>query len=95
MKRISIGVLVLLLMVGSYIVGRRRTGHGPAVLSRDSQRVLYWVDPMHPDYKSDHPGVAPDCGMELEPVYEEAVAASGGSAAPMAPEARVVSPMVV
>src|SRR5437588_9039922 len=37
----------------------------------DSRRVLYWVDPMHPDYKSDHPGIAPDCGMPLEPVYAE------------------------
>jgi RND family efflux transporter MFP subunit len=26
---------------------------------------------MHPAYKSDKPGIAPDCGMKLEPVYEE------------------------
>jgi RND family efflux transporter MFP subunit len=25
---------------------------------------------MHPGYKSDKPGIAPDCGMKLEPVYE-------------------------
>jgi len=25
---------------------------------------------MHPAYKSDKPGIAPDCGMALEPVYE-------------------------
>jgi len=30
------------------------------------------VDPMHPAYKSDKPGVAPDCGMKLEPVYANA-----------------------
>ncbi len=24
---------------------------------------------MHPWYKSDKPGVAPDCGMKLEPIY--------------------------
>src|SRR5947207_10798458 len=34
-------------------------------------RALYWVDPMHPTYKSDKPGKAPDCGMDLVPVYEE------------------------
>ena len=34
------------------------------------RRVLYWIDPMHPAYKSDKPGIAPDCGMKLEPVYE-------------------------
>jgi RND family efflux transporter MFP subunit len=31
---------------------------------------------MHPAYKSDKPGIAPDCGMKLEPVY-----ADGGPAA--------------
>src|SRR5262249_13373932 len=34
-------------------------------------KVLYWQDPMHPTYKSDKPGKAPDCGMDLAPVYEE------------------------
>ena len=28
------------------------------------RKVLYWVDPMHPAYKSDKPGIAPDCGMK-------------------------------
>jgi len=81
MKRFSIAALVLLLIVASYFVGRHRTGRGPAVRTSDSRRVLYWVDPMHPDYKSDHPGVAPDCGMALEPVYAESISASGSSAA--------------
>jgi len=36
-----------------------------------ARRVLYWVDPMHPSYRSDKPGTAPDCGMALEPVYAE------------------------
>lgn len=35
------------------------------------KRILYYVDPMHPGYKSDKPGVAPDCGMTLVPVYED------------------------
>jgi len=35
------------------------------------KKVLYWVDPMHPAYKSDKPGKAPDCGMELVPVYDD------------------------
>ena len=33
--------------------------------------MLYWVDPMHPAYRSDKPGTAPDCGMALEPVYAD------------------------
>src|ERR1700746_928988 len=47
------------------------------------RRLLYWVDPMHPDYKSDHAGIAPDCGMPLEPVYREA--AESTVASPLRP----------
>lgn len=38
--------------------------------AKAERRVLYWVDPMHPAYKSNQPGTAPDCGMDLVPVYE-------------------------
>lgn len=38
---------------------------------RNDSKVLYYVDPMHPSYKSDKPGIAPDCGMKLEPVYAD------------------------
>ena len=37
------------------------------------RKILYYVDPMHAWYKSDKPGVAPDCGMKLEPVYAAGV----------------------
>jgi Cu(I)/Ag(I) efflux system membrane fusion protein len=35
------------------------------------RRILYYHDPMHPSYRSDHPGIAPDCNMELTPVYAD------------------------
>jgi multidrug efflux pump subunit AcrA (membrane-fusion protein) len=35
------------------------------------RKVLYWYDPMHPQYKADKPGKAPDCGMDLVPKYAE------------------------
>jgi Cu(I)/Ag(I) efflux system membrane fusion protein len=38
--------------------------------AKTGRRVIYYVDPMHPSYKSDRPGIAPDCGMQLVPVYE-------------------------
>ena len=44
------------------------------VADTGARTILYYVDAMHPWYKSDKPGVAPDCGMKLVPVY----AASGG-----------------
>jgi RND family efflux transporter MFP subunit len=50
-----------------------RDGSGAG--AKTGRRILYYVDPMHPAYKSDKPGIAPDCGMRLEPVYEEGGAA--------------------
>ncbi|MFB3916160.1 MAG: efflux RND transporter periplasmic adaptor subunit [Terriglobales bacterium] len=35
------------------------------------RKILYWYDPMHPQYKSDKPGKAPDCGMDLVPKYAD------------------------
>lgn len=35
------------------------------------RKILYYEDPMHPWYRSDKPGIAPDCGMKLVPVYAE------------------------
>jgi membrane fusion protein, copper/silver efflux system len=35
------------------------------------RKILYYQDPMHPWYKSDKPGIAPDCGMKLVPVYAD------------------------
>jgi Cu(I)/Ag(I) efflux system membrane fusion protein len=37
------------------------------------RKILYWQDPMHPEHRSDKPGVAPDCGMPLVPVYADEV----------------------
>jgi RND family efflux transporter MFP subunit len=34
---------------------------------------------MHPAYKSDKPGIAPDCGMKLQPVYADQGPAAGGA----------------
>jgi RND family efflux transporter MFP subunit len=39
--------------------------------SAEARRVLYYEDPMHPAYRSNKPGTAPDCGMDLVPVYAD------------------------
>ncbi|MBZ5667606.1 MAG: efflux RND transporter periplasmic adaptor subunit [Acidobacteriia bacterium] len=36
-----------------------------------ARKILFWYDPMHPAYKSDKPGIAPDCGMQLVPKYAD------------------------
>ena len=47
----------------------------------DARRILYYQDPMHPAYTSDKPGIAPDCGMKLVPVYAGEAPGAGGAAA--------------
>ena len=49
--------------------------------SKGERKILYWYDPMHPQYKADKPGKAPDCGMDLVPKYaeEQAVSMAPGS----------------
>lgn len=54
-------------------------GPAPAAAVPGARKVLYWVDPMHPAYKSDKPGTAPDCGMDLVPVYDEGAPATASS----------------
>lgn len=71
MWRMSLAVLVVVAIAASYGLGRR---HSYSQTNSDKGRhVLYYVDPMHPSYRSDKPGVAPDCGMQLEPVLAEGV----------------------
>ena len=57
------------MICAAYLAGR---GSRPSVVVNaggSPRPVLYYVDPMHPSYRSERPGKAPDCGMDLEPVY--------------------------
>ena len=65
---IGVALLVAASFAGGFIYRQRVTE--PAAHSKPQRKILYYVDPMHPAYKSDKPGIAPDCGMKLEPVYE-------------------------
>jgi RND family efflux transporter MFP subunit len=66
MKTVAILVLIAAAFVGGYGYGR---WYAKPAAAAARPKVLYWVDPMHPWYKSDKPGTAPDCGMKLKPVY--------------------------
>jgi membrane fusion protein, copper/silver efflux system len=68
--------LLLAAVAGGFVAGRLRF-QGKAAPVR---HILYYVDPMHPSYRSAKPGVAPDCGMELVPVYSS----RPGSSIPLA-----------
>jgi RND family efflux transporter MFP subunit len=58
---------------GGYAVRARKRPAVPVT----THKVLYYVDPMHPGYTSDKPGIAPDCGMTLEPVYADSPPVAG------------------
>lgn len=73
MKPIRLLLSVLLLaavFLGGYLSGSWSTDRRAAA-GKDGRKILYYHDPMHPSYRSDKPGIAPDCGMKLEPVYAD------------------------
>jgi Cu(I)/Ag(I) efflux system membrane fusion protein len=70
MRRIGLAVLgVAAIAAVSY--GFSRHYLHSQTESKVTRHVIYYVDPMHPSYKSDKPGIAPDCGMQLVPVYND------------------------
>ena len=80
-------ILVVVLAAALAIVLARRTpsgaGSAAAATSRSvtpgARKILYWVDPMVPGYKSDKPGKSPFMDMELVPVYEDEGASPAGT----------------
>jgi membrane fusion protein, copper/silver efflux system len=64
------GLSVLLLAAG-LIAGLALGSFRHVTKMNSARRILYYQDPMHPAYRSDKPGTAPDCGMDLVPVYAE------------------------
>ena len=72
MNKWAHSVFLVVLAAGFFLAGawynQRATVKGGV---HEGRRILYYQDPMHPAYKSDKPGIAPDCGMRLEPVYAD------------------------
>jgi membrane fusion protein, copper/silver efflux system len=66
-------IFLLMLVVIGYVAGYgygRWYGKTAVASAKGEKRIVYYVDPMHPWYKSDKPGIAPDCNMKLVAVYE-------------------------
>jgi membrane fusion protein, copper/silver efflux system len=67
-------VLVLSAIVLSFLTGYWvRASRTASSSCPGGRRVLYYVDPMNPSFRSEKPGAAP-CGMPLEPVYADSAA---------------------
>ena len=80
MRRLSLAVVVFAAIAASYGLGRLYPSSHST--NKTGRHVLYYVDPMHPSYKSDKPGIAPDCGMPLKPVYSDEISATVTSSLP-------------
>ena len=76
-KAFFILLLIAAAFAGGFGYGR---WYGVKAGKPGERKVLYYVDPMHPAYKSDRPGIAPDCGMNLEPVYADGLPAPATTA---------------
>ena len=70
MNRVQLAVGLGVLTVALLLAGLKYS-HWPVVTHSGAvaRRILYYRDPMHPSYTSPRPGRAPDCGMNLEPVF--------------------------
>ena len=64
---VLIGVLGVGFVAGAWFERREAV----SASSARPRAPLYYVDPMHPAYTSDKPGKAPDCGMDLVPIFDE------------------------
>ena len=87
LKTFGLLLAIAAAFAGGYVYKAVKNG-ATASGEKGGRKILYWVDPMHPAYKSDKPGIAPDCGMKLEPVYADGGAAA--STAPATPERKVL-----
>src|SRR6202166_1562536 len=89
-KKAALGAALLIVAV-AFWAGRYTGKNRISAEQGRVRRVLYYVDPMHPAYRSDKPGIAPDCGMALEPVYaaEDSMANAN---VPLPPGAVSISP---
>jgi RND family efflux transporter MFP subunit len=95
-KKILYVLLLFSFSAGTFLAGSWYNQRTTSASNRhNAPKPLYYVDPMHPAYRSDKPGVAPDCGMQLEPVYAGApliVAASAQTATQLPPGSVRIDP---
>jgi Cu(I)/Ag(I) efflux system membrane fusion protein len=80
MKNATFSIVLIAAAAAAYLAGAWHTPRETVTAAPlHTRAILYYVDPMHPSYTSDRPGKAPDCGMDLEPVYADAADAAGSA----------------
>ena len=84
-------ILSFCLLAASFLAGYWLHRQGTPGSKSAARQPLYYHDPMHPAYRSDKPGIAPDCGMQLEPVYADGPGTTGDSGSTVSPGAVRIS----
>jgi Cu(I)/Ag(I) efflux system membrane fusion protein len=92
MKRILPWLIAAALAIALVIVlfGKRQTNEiGGVTQDNSGRRVIAWIDPMYsqgPPHttRSNHPGIAADCGMRLVPLYADEASSEQRSASGVA-----------
>jgi|SRR5665213_411664 len=79
MRRSTLAIFVVAAFA-AVSFGFARYYPNPQAQGNSHHHIIYYVDPMHPSYKSDKPGIAPDCGMKLVPVYQDDNASTASNA---------------
>jgi multidrug efflux pump subunit AcrA (membrane-fusion protein)/YHS domain-containing protein len=78
MKRIIAVTTAAVFLAGASFAGGTWWTHASGAAPASAHAAIVYTCPMHPDYRSDHPGDCPICGMDLEP--DRAGGATGGDA---------------
>ena len=88
----AIGSVALCAVLGAaFLAGSLHHSHEAVTAAAvDAPKPLYYRCPMHPTYTSDKPGIAPCCGMPLEPVYAVAAPDANGAGDTYVPARAVV-----
>ena len=95
MKRIMAATAVAVSVAGGAFAGGTWWAHRPGAAGASAQAAhapAVYTCPMHPDYRSHHPGSCPMCGMPLEAVATGAPTTRDTAARALPPGAVQVSP---
>jgi Cu(I)/Ag(I) efflux system membrane fusion protein len=92
MKRIlAVTAVAVSLGTGSF-AGGTWWAHRPASPRASAHAATVYTCPMHPDYRSDHPGDCPMCGMRLEAVRAHGATGADAATGPLPHGGVQVSP---
>jgi Cu(I)/Ag(I) efflux system membrane fusion protein len=80
MKRIMVIMALAVSLAAGAFAGGTWWAHRSAAAHRSAHAATVYTCPMHPDYRSDHPGDCPMCGMRLEAVRAEGATGGDGPA---------------